>query len=109
MKLKKEAMAGTLESNDILITVDYGEGISIELESSVKKQFGKQIEKVIRDTLKELDVENAKVTAVDKGALDYTIKARVEAACFRAAESTEYNWSWYFEREIKKNNDVSSR
>ena len=52
MKLKKEAMAGTLESNDILITVDYGEGISIELESSVKKQFGKQIEKVIRDTLK---------------------------------------------------------
>lgn len=93
MKLKKEAMAGTLESNDILITVDNGEGITIELESSVKKQFGKQIEKVIRDTLEELNVENVKLTAVDKGALDYTIKARVEAACFRAAESTEYNWS----------------
>ena len=86
-------MAGTLESNDILITVDNGEGITIELESSVKKQFGKQIEKVIRDTLEELNVENVKLTAVDKGALDYTIKARVEAACFRAAESTEYNWS----------------
>ena len=93
MKLKKEAMAGTLESNDILITVDNGAGITIELESSVKKQFGKQIEKVIRETLEELKVENVKLTAVDKGALDYTIKARVEAACFRAAESTEYNWS----------------
>lgn len=93
MKLKKEAMAGTLESNDILITVDNGEGITIELESSVKKQFGKQIEKVIRETLEELNVEDVKLTAVDKGALDYTIKARVEAACFRAAESTEYNWS----------------
>ena len=93
MKLKKEAMAGTLESNDILITVDNGEGITIELESSMKKQFGKQIEKVIRETLEELNVENVKLTAVDKGALDYTIKARVEAACFRAAESTEYNWS----------------
>lgn len=93
MKLKKEAMAGTLESNDILITVDNGEGITIELESSVKKQFGKQIEKVIRETLEKLNVENVKLTAVDKGALDYTIKARVEAACFRAAESTEYNWS----------------
>lgn len=93
MKLKKEAMAGTLESNDILITVENGEGITIELESSVKKQFGKQIEKVIRETLEELKVENVKLTAVDKGALDYTIKARVEAACFRAAESTEYNWS----------------
>ena len=86
-------MAGTLESNDILITVDNGEGITIELESSVKKQFGKQIEKVIRETLEELNVENVKLTAVDKGALAYTIKARVEAACFRAAESTEYNWS----------------
>ena len=86
-------MAGTLESNDILITVDNGEGITIELESSVKKQFGKQIEKVIRETLEKLNVENVKLTAVDKGALDYTIKARVEAACFRAAESTEYNWS----------------
>ncbi|MGF0095218.1 citrate lyase acyl carrier protein [Peptoniphilus sp. AGMB00490] len=93
MKLKKEAMAGTLESNDILITVDDGEGISIELESSVKKQFGKQIEKVIRETLEKLDIKDAKVTAVDKGALDYTIRARVEAACFRAAESTEYKWS----------------
>lgn len=93
MKLKKEAMAGTLESNDILITVDNGEGITIELESSVKKQFGKQIEKVIRETLEELKVENVKLTAVDKGALDYTIKARVEAACFRAAESTEFIWS----------------
>lgn len=92
MKLKKEAMAGTLESNDILITVSEADGISIELESSVKKQFGKQIEKVIRETLEELDVTDAKVVAVDKGALDYTIKSRVQAACYRSAEIEEYTW-----------------
>lgn len=92
MKLKKEAMAGTLESNDILITVSDAEGISIELDSSVKKQFGRQIENVIKETLEELGVKGAKVVAVDKGALDYTIKARVQAACYRAAEIEEYTW-----------------
>ncbi|MBU5669828.1 citrate lyase acyl carrier protein [Peptoniphilus sp. MSJ-1] len=92
MKLKKEAMAGTLESNDILITVSDADGISIELDSSVKKQFGRQIENVIKETLEELGVKGAKVVAVDKGALDYTIKARVQAACYRAAEIEEYTW-----------------
>ncbi|CDF59426.1 citrate lyase acyl carrier protein [Thermobrachium celere] len=85
MKIVNPAKAGSLESNDIFIMVFPNEkGIEIELESIVIKQFGKKIRKVIEDTLKELEVENVKVIAKDRGALDYTIKARVETAIRRA-------------------------
>lgn len=87
MKIVKPAKAGTMESNDIYIMVYPNEkGNEIQLDSIVLKQFGKQIEKVIMDTLKELEVENALVVAKDRGALDYTIKARVETAIKRALE-----------------------
>ena len=37
------------------------------------------------DALDRLDVDDARVSIVDKGALDCTIKARVECAVMRAA------------------------
>ena len=86
MKINKVAKAGTLESNDILIMVmpnDNG-GIDLELESIVMKQFGEQIEKSILDKVKEMGVEDISIKAQDKGALDYTIGARVETAIKRA-------------------------
>lgn len=78
------AMAGTLESGDILIQVEPGEGLQVDLQSSVSAQFGRQIKAVITDTLKGLGVENACIKATDKGALDCTIRARVTAAVVRA-------------------------
>ena len=86
MDIKKVAKAGTLESNDIYILIMPSEekGIELDLESIVMKQFGEEIRKVILETLKELKVESAIVKAQDKGALDYTIKARVETAVKRA-------------------------
>jgi len=85
MKIVNPAKAGSLESNDIFVMVFPNEnGIEIELESIVMKQFGNQIKKVIQDTLEELEVENVKIIAKDRGALDYTIKARVETAIRRA-------------------------
>ena len=94
MKLIHKAMAGTMESSDIMVTIEPKEegGIELELTSSVMQQFGRQIEAVIRETLKGLGVENARVTAADKGALDCTIKARVNCAAFRAADSEAYVW-----------------
>lgn len=86
MEIKKIAKAGTLESNDIYIMVmpnDEG-GIELDLESIVIKQFGDEIRKTILDTLSDLGIEKAIVKAQDKGALDYTIKARVETAVKRA-------------------------
>lgn len=78
--------AGTFESGDILIQLFPPEkdGIEIELESSVANQFGEQIKKVIKDSLEEYGITDARVKAVDKGALDCTIRARVTAAAVRA-------------------------
>ncbi|WP_346915931.1 citrate lyase acyl carrier protein [Clostridium sp.] len=86
MVINKISKAGTLESNDIYVIIMPNEegGIAIELESMVMKQFGADIEKAIRETLDTLEVKNAIVKAQDKGALDYTIRARVETAVKRA-------------------------
>ena len=94
MDLVKTAMAGTMESGDIMVTIEPRDsgGITLELTSSVMQQYGRRIEEVIRETLGELGVENAAVSAVDKGALDCTVRARVSAAAFRSAESTDYTW-----------------
>lgn len=89
MKISKVAKAGTLESNDVFVMVSPNEEntVDIKLESIVMKQFGDQILKVIKDTLKDLKVESISLKAQDKGALDYTIKARVETAIKRAMEA----------------------
>lgn len=90
MIIAKPAVAGTLESSDAQITVEPGgSGIELVIESSVIHQFGKQIKAVILETLKRLDVKDAKVTVVDKGALDCTLKARLECAVFRSNDQTE--------------------
>lgn len=93
MEIKKSVTAGTLESSDVSITLDPnpGSGIKIELESSVEKQYGSQIRKVVKETLDKLDVKDASVRLVDKGALDCVIKARLETAVMRASNG-KFNW-----------------
>ncbi|MBR1887434.1 MAG: citrate lyase acyl carrier protein [Bacteroidales bacterium] len=80
----KEAIAGTLESGDIMVKIGPGEGLKVELQSSVEAQFGRQIKALIVETLEGLGIKDAHVDAIDKGALDCTIKARVTAAAVRA-------------------------
>ena len=82
----KNAAAGTLESGDIMIQIAPAEtkGLHIELDSTVAAQFGRQIRTVITETLTGLGIEDADVKAVDKGARDCTIRARVTAAAVRA-------------------------
>lgn len=94
MLLKTVGIAGTMESSDAMITVEPREkdGIVIDLTSSVKRQFGKQILNTVINTAKELGVENAFIKIVDKGALDYTLIARTKAAVYRAAESKDYKF-----------------
>ncbi len=94
MEIKKPAVAGTLESSDCMVTVEPGQGeIELDLDSVVIRQYGKQIRKIIHETLDRLDVNNAKVTVVDKGALDCTIKARVECAVYRSNDIRD-NLPW---------------
>ena len=95
MEILKPAMAGTLESSDAQVMVEPGEdGIELTLESSVMNQYGRQIKATVLETLDRLGVENARVAVVDKGALDCTIKARVECAVFRSCGESAANIPW---------------
>lgn len=93
MKIMKTAQAGALESSDVLVTVSPNPegGIKVELDTKplIKKQFGRQIEKVICETVEELGAEDAMIKAQDKGALDYTYRARVQSAIERALMQPE--------------------
>ena len=94
MEILKSAAAGTLESSDCMVTVEPGEGISLDLSSSVMNQYGRKIKAAVLETLDRLDVKNANVTVVDKGALDCTLKARVECAVFRSCDASSANIPW---------------
>ncbi len=94
MDIRKAAVAGTLESSDAMVTIEPNEnGIEFELESTVLNQFGHSIRKTVLNTLSSLGVTNAKVKVVDKGALDCTLKARVEGAVYRAIDQKD-NLPW---------------
>ena len=86
MKITKAAMAGTLESSDAQVTIEPGDnGTDVDISSIVLNQYGRQIKAVVLETLNTLGVKSAKVTVVDQGALDCTIRARTECAIYRAA------------------------
>lgn len=94
LRLKHGAVAGTFESSDAQVTIEPVEnGIEIEIESSVIKQYGPQIKATVEEVLQQLEVESAKVVVNDKGALDCTIRSRVQTAVFRACDVTE-NLPW---------------
>ncbi|MBM7543624.1 citrate lyase acyl carrier protein [Periweissella beninensis] len=87
MEIKKSALAGTLESSDVQILLSPAtDGITIDLQSDVKKQFGDQIEETIKKVLLSYKIENVHVKVVDKGALDMVIKARTITAVQRALD-----------------------
>ena len=95
MQIEKPAMAGTLESSDVQVTVEPGRGgIELHLESSVMNQYGRAIRKTVLETLQRLGVESTRIQVVDKGTLDCTIRARVECAVFRSAGVSDKNVPW---------------
>ena len=87
MQILKNASAGTMESSDVYVEIEPGCGVTVELESVVKLQFGDAIETVVRDVLTENGVENATVRIHDRGALECVIRARVETALLRGGEA----------------------
>ena len=95
MVIQKPAVAGTMESSDALVSVEPGDGkIELTLTSSVMNQYGRQIRDTVLETLERLDVKSVKINIVDKGALDCTLKARVECAVFRSSDASEKDIPW---------------
>lgn len=84
MNVEKQAVAGTLESSDAQVTVTPGEGLTVVIQSIVLAQFGDELERVAREVAREMGVENAEIRVSDRGALECTVRARVETALRRA-------------------------
>lgn len=88
MRITKVAVAGTLESSDVMIRVAPSESIDIELHSSVANQFGEAILETIHTVLKQLGVNAVQLIIDDKGALDCVLQARLKTALLRGSNET---------------------
>ncbi|MHC1786103.1 MAG: citrate lyase acyl carrier protein [Christensenellales bacterium] len=86
MNILREAIAGTLESNDVLVRVSPAVDLNIQIDSIVITQFGGQIRQAVLESAQALGVRGAAIVLEDRGALTCTIKARVETALMRAGE-----------------------
>ena len=84
MKILKKGQAGTMQSSDLMVTVEPAETLVVEIQSTVKKQFEHLIRARIEQVLARCEVTSGRIGISDRGALDYAIEARLEAALQRA-------------------------
>ncbi|HJV92757.1 MAG TPA: citrate lyase acyl carrier protein [Azonexus sp.] len=84
MKIERKGQAGTMQSSDLMVVVEPADGLVIEIESTVKKQFEHLIRAKLEQVLAKHGAENARISVNDRGALDYAIEARLETALRRA-------------------------
>lgn len=89
MNLLRTAIAGTMESSDIMVTVEPAKELIIELDSNVINQYGESIKATTIGVAQRLGITGAHIRLVDHGALDCTINARVETAFNRALNTQE--------------------
>ena len=83
----KNATAGTLESSDVYVQIQPGEGsLQLSVESVVANQFGDAIREVVEEVCAQQGVTDANVRIIDRGALECVIRARVETAILRGKE-----------------------
>lgn len=84
MKVLNKAQAGTMQSSDLMVFVEPADELKIEIESTVKKQFGHLISAKLDEVLAKLGVTAGFIRISDRGALDYAIEARVKTAIERS-------------------------
>jgi citrate lyase subunit gamma (acyl carrier protein) len=83
----KIGIAGSLESNDCLVTIKDSDVLSIKVQSIVDAFYHDQIVELIQTVLEDVNMAHVDVTVIDKGALNYTIKARLLTALHRMEAS----------------------
>jgi len=59
-------------------------GRKLEIDSNVMLQYGETLTKLINTVLDKYEISNIHLIAKDKGALEATIKARLETAIKRS-------------------------
>ncbi|POT54619.1 citrate lyase acyl carrier protein [Citrobacter amalonaticus] len=81
------AIAGTLESSDVLVRITPApdaQSVAIVIASSVEKQFGDAIRATVHNVLTDHHITGIDVAVEDKGALDCVLRARLMCALVRA-------------------------
>ena len=80
--MNDQVTTGRDAKEDLLVTLTRtpGQGVSIELESTVKGMYGDSIMTLVERTAAELGLQDMIVSIQDRGALEWVIQARVEAA-----------------------------
>ena len=84
MIILKKGQAGTMQSSDLMVIVEPASELTIEIESTVKKQFEHLIRAKLEQVLAKFGVASGRISVSDRGALDYAIEARLETALQRA-------------------------
>ena len=88
MSTLKKASCGTMESSDAYMELEPIEaGTQIELQSVVEHQFGDSIRALAADMLQQEGIDNVSLRIVDRGALECTLRARLETLIARAREA----------------------
>ena len=88
MNTLKKASCGTMESSDAYMELEPIEGATqIELQSVVEHQFGDSIRALAADMLQQEGIDNVSLRIVDRGALECTLRARLETLIARAREA----------------------
>lgn len=83
-----EKTAGSEDKRDCQVTVTSASSLEVQIEAGNRKLVEQGIRQVIKETAAALKVKKARINVVDKGALDYVIAARVEAALRSAFPNT---------------------
>lgn len=86
MEIKSKAQCGTMQSSDMMVFVEPSDALTIEIESTVIKQFEHLIREKIEQVLNKMEITQGLIRVSDRGALDYAIEARLKTAINRSLE-----------------------
>lgn len=74
-----------MESSDAYMELEPGaKGREIVLQSAVEHQFGDSIRALAEEMLKEAGMDGVRLNIIDRGALECTLRARLETLIARA-------------------------
>ncbi|GHS99727.1 citrate lyase subunit gamma [Synergistales bacterium] len=79
----KKAQAGSLESSDCLVTVEPADAYSMSYSGQNEAIFKRRTERIALEVAERLSA-SARVSIQDQGAIEVTLRARIETAFERA-------------------------
>ena len=71
--------AGNQARSDCEVIVKGGKP-KLVINCKIEKIYGKAVEKTVKEMLKQLDASKLNIEVNDRGALDFVLRARIEAA-----------------------------